>query len=628
MCGIAGFVNAEGRPADRDILERMTATITHRGPDGYGFHVRGPAALGHRRLSIIDVAGGAQPMSNEDGTAWISYNGELYDEGPIRDELLAKGHVYKSACDTETIVHLYEEVGDRCVDDLNGMFALAIWDENRRRLILARDRMGQKPLFYAELPGGGLAFGSEPKAILAHPEIGRTLDRRGLAEYLFYEYIPAPGSIWKGLRKLPRGHVLTWQDGRIAVRRYWAGFPTEAPDAPPFAQSAKQFWGDFRDAVGRHRRSDVPLGVFLSGGVDSSSVAAALAELEPARGIKTFSIGFDDPSFDESGYAREVANHLGTDHRERIFSARHVLELLPEVAAWLDEPFGDASILPTHLLSRFAREEVKVALGGDGADELLAGYPTFRAEAAARMFRRLPSPARSLAGAAVGRLPVDHRNFSLDFKLKQFLRGASEPRALAHQRWLGSFSGAEIAELLVDPPEIDVEAEHLAIAASLPAGPDELADSLALYQETYLPEDILTKVDRASMAASLEVRAPFLDAELVDRVQSLPSSYKLHRNRTKRLLYAAAAAKLPPSVFARPKKGFGIPVARWLRGDLAGLLDATLGPERLRSQGLFKPEAVSRRIDEHRRGVRDHRKPLWTLLMFQLWHEGWLGRGA
>lgn len=625
MCGIAGFVNAEGRPADRAIVERMNATIAHRGPDGDGFHVNGPVALGHRRLSIIDVAGGGQPLDNEDSSIWITYNGELYGEQSIRADLIAKGHRYKTSCDTETLVHLYEEFGDDFPVRVNGMFALGIWDDRRKRLVLARDRMGQKPLFYAELPGGGLAFGSEAKAVLAHPEVGHTLDRRSLAEYLFYEYIPAPGSIWKGLKKLPRGHVLTWQDGRIEVTRYWAGFPSEpSADVPSFPSTAKRFWGEFRDAVSRHTRSEVPLGVFLSGGVDSSSVAAAMAELGPPRAIKTFSIGFDDPSFDESGYAREIAEFLGTDHHERIFSANDVLELLPQVAAWLDEPFGDASILPTHLLSRFAREQVTVALGGDGADELLAGYPTFRAEAAARFFRRLPSPARSLAGAAVGRLPVDHRNFSFDFKLKQFLRGASEPRALAHQRWLGSFSGAEIADLLVDPPEVDVEAEHLALAGSLPSGPDELADSLALYQETYLPEDILTKVDRASMAASLEVRAPFLDAELVDFMQGLPSSYKMQRNRTKRLLYEAAAAKLPPSVFARPKKGFGIPVARWLRGELADLLDATLGPERLRKQGLFRPEAVARRIDEHRRGIRDHRKPLWTLLMFQLWSDNWL----
>ncbi len=401
MCGIAGFLNIDGMPAQRDVLERMTATIRHRGPDGDGYYLDGPLGIGHRRLAIIDLVGGAQPMANEDDSVWVTYNGELYNEPELRAWLEGRGHRYRTDCDTETLVHLYEEHGADFVRELNGMFALALWDRRRRRLVLARDRMGQKPLFYAELPGGGLVFGSEPKAVLAHPEVGRALDHDGLARYLFYEYVPAPGSIWRGLRKLPHAHALIWEDGQTTIRRYWAP-PLPRPAAESFDATSERFWAMFRDAVGRHRRSDVPLGVFLSGGVDSSSVAAALAELEPPGNIHTFSIGFDDPSFDESPHARAVAEHLGTDHHERTFSAETVLELLPEVVGWLDEPFGDASVLPTHLLSRFAREEVTVALGGDGADELLAGYPTFAAERAASLFRRLPGPARRLTGAAVG----------------------------------------------------------------------------------------------------------------------------------------------------------------------------------------------------------------------------------
>ena len=623
MCGIAGFVNAERRPADRSVIERMTRTIAHRGPDGDGFHVSGCVALGHRRLSIIDVAGGGQPMSNEDGSIWVTYNGEVYNEPALRAEMVAKGHRYASSCDTESLVHLYEEHGPAFLERLNGMFALGIWDEPRQRLVLARDRMGQKPLFYAETAGGGLVFGSEPKAVLAHPDVSRSLDPHSLAQYLFYEYVPAPRSIWNGLKKLPRSHALVWENGRTTLQRYWRdGTPSD--DAPPFAIAAASYWDSFRDAVARHRRSDVPLGVFLSGGIDASSVAAALCELESPSSIRTFSIGFDDPSFDESAHARAVAKHLGTDHREKIFSAQTVMDLLPEVAGWLDEPFGDASVLPTHLLSRFAREEVKVVLGGDGADELLAGYPTFAAEYAARIFRRFPRAAQSLAGTAAARLPVNHGNFSFDFKLKQFLRGASEPSSLAHQRWLGSFSGAEIREMLVDPPEIDVEEEHLLRASALDVGGDPLNRSLALYQDTYLPEDILTKVDRASMAIGLEVRAPFLDAELVDVTQRLPSSYKLRNGKSKRLLKKAVEGRLPSAILDRPKKGFGIPVAKWLRGELAELLDARLSRDRMIRQGLFRPEAVAQRIDEHRRGVRDHRKPLWTLLMFQLWYDEWM----
>ncbi|MBX6313386.1 MAG: asparagine synthase (glutamine-hydrolyzing) [Isosphaeraceae bacterium] len=625
MCGIAGFVNRDGEAADRGILERMTATLAHRGPDGDGFYLDGPVALGHRRLAIIDLDGGAQPMANEDGSVWVTYNGELYNEPELRAGLIAQGHSYRTACDTESLVHLYEERGTDFARHLNGMFALALWDRKRRRLILARDRMGQKPLFYAEMPGGGLVFGSEPKAVLAHPAVGRRLDPQGLARYLFYEYVPAPASIWLGLRKLPRSHVLVWEGGRITLARYWdSPRPIAAAADGDFETTAERFWGELRAAVGRHRRADVPLGVFLSGGVDSSSVAAALTELEPARGVHTFSIGFEDPSFDESQHARAVARHLGTDHHEQIFSVASVLELLPEVAGWLDEPFGDASILPTHLLSRFARSEVKVVLGGDGADELLAGYPTFAAERAARVFRRLPGPARQLAGVAVRQLPVDHGNFSFDFKLKQFLRGASEPEPLAHQRWLGSFSGPEIDRLLVARDGFDVEAEHLRRADGLAPGADPLTRSLWLYQDTYLPEDILTKVDRASMACGLEVRAPFLDTQLVDLMQALPPSYKYGRGQTKRLLKRAAANRLPASILERPKKGFGIPVARWLRGPLANLLDELLGPRRLARQGLFRPEEVARRIQEHREGIRDHRKPLWTLLMFQLWYDHWL----
>ncbi|WP_422926980.1 asparagine synthase (glutamine-hydrolyzing) [Singulisphaera sp. PoT] len=619
-------MNRSGEEADLATLERMTATLSHRGPDGDGFFREGAAGLGHRRLSIIDIAGGGQPMSNETGTIWVTFNGEIYNDPELRAQLEARGHTFKTRSDTECLVHLYEDHGPEFVKHLNGMFALAIWDIPRRRLVLARDRMGQKPLLYAETPRGGIVFGSEAKALLEHPDVSRELDLDGLARYLFYEYIPAPYSIWKGVRKLPQAHVLVWEEGKSTISRYWQA-PRVATDAPTFAEAAKQFWADFRASVARHRRSDVPVGVFLSGGLDSSSVVTALAELEPAAGIHTFSIGFEDPSFDESAHSRSVAQFLGTDHHERRFSVEAVYELLPEVAAWLDEPFGDASLLPTHLLSRFARDEVKVVLGGDGADELLAGYPTFKAEGAAGLFRRLPGPAKALAGAAVGRLPVNHGNFSFDFQLKQFLRGADEPLPLAHQRWLGSYTGREIGRILVATDTVEVEAEHLARARAFLTEPDPMSRSLAMYQDTYLPEDILSKVDRASMACGLEVRAPFLDATLVDSIQSMPIGFKYGRGQTKRLLKRAATGRVPAAILARRKKGFGIPVARWLRGPLAPLLDSLLARERLERQGLFRPDEVSRRVLEHQQGVRDHRKPLWTLLMFQLWYDRWIGLG-
>lgn len=628
MCGIAGFVNPEGQPADRSIAERMIQTLTHRGPDGWGVKIAGRAALGHRRLSIIDLAGGAQPIGNEDESIWITYNGELYNELELRRGLRQRGHLYRTNSDTESIVHLYEELGDSFPQSLNGMYACAIWDQPREALVLARDRMGQKPLYYATTPSGVFVFGSEPKAVLAHPDVARALDHSGLARYLFYEYLPAPHGIWAGVSKLSRGTMLLWSGGRQRL------IPTWSPDPrPDLAQSAtaadrRRIVHEFHDllvnAVDRHTRSDVPLGVFLSGGIDSSAVAAALTErIEPAR-IQTFSIGFDDPSFDESRFARIVAEHLGTTHHERRFLAQDALDLLPEIARWLDEPFGDASILPTHLLSRFARESVTVALGGDGADELLAGYPTFLAERLASHYRRFPRTAQGWASWAARQLPVDHGNLSFDFKLKQFLRGANMPAAVAHQRWLGSFSGAEIRELLIDAPGLDVEAEHEERAGKLAVGADPLSRSLALYQDTYLPEDILTKVDRASMACGLEVRAPFLDTELVDMIQRLPANLKLRGRRGKWILKQAIGGRLPDAIARRSKKGFGIPVGRWLRGPLGGLVDDLLGAEPLRRQGLFRPRFVARLVDEHRAGVVDHRKPLWTLLMFQLWHRHWL----
>ena len=620
MCGIAGFVEFQGE-ADRFVLARMTARLAHRGPDGDGLHVQGPVALGHRRLAIIDLAGGTQPLCNEDGTVWVTYNGELYNEYELRAQLIAQGHRYRTTSDTESLVHLYEEAGPGFVSQLNGMFSFGIWDSQRRRLLLARDRMGQKPLYYALLPGGGLAFASEPKSLFEHPGVSRELDHDSLARYLFYEYLPTPHSIWAGISKLPPGHFLEWTDGQVRIERYWT--PPRPDSDVRHRVTAEGFWSEFRDSVGRHRRADVPIGVFLSGGVDSSSVVAALCELEPPESIRTFSIGFEDPSFDESPQARRVAAHLGTKHHERLFSVETVLELLPEVAGWLDEPFGDASVLPTHLLSRFAREQVKVVLGGDGADELLAGYPTFQAERVAHWYKALPGPLRQMLRAGVDALPVNHQNFSLDFKLKQFLRGAGELPPVAHQRWLGSFSGPELNALLVQPPRIDVETEHLERAIAL-AGSDPLTNALLLYQETYLPEDILFKVDRASMACGLEVRAPMLDAQLVDRIEALPPSFKLAGRQSKRILKQAVASRLPAEILKRPKKGFGIPVATWLRGPLTGLLDDLLGIDQLTHQGLFRPEMVRRLVNEHRAGSHNHRKPLWTLLMFQLWHRKWV----
>ena len=629
MCGIAGFINPDGRPADESVLARMTGTLHRRGPDGFGHWVQGPAALGHRRLSIIDLAGGAQPMSNEDGSVWVTFNGEIYNEPQLRKTLLHKGHAFRTGSDTECLVHLYEEHGPEFVGRLNGMFALALWDMKRQRLVLARDRMGQKPLYFSKLSDGTLLFASEPKALLEHPRFKRELDHDNLAKYLYFEYLPYQNSIWQGVEKLQPAHLLVYEAGTTEKSRFWQA-PIELQPTLTAAQEKRlpnQFWEKFRNAVHSHSRADVPLGVFLSGGVDSSAVAAALVELDGPQKVETFSIGFEEGSFDESSHARLVARHLGTKHHERIFSAQTLIDLLPTLTDWLDEPFGDASVLPTHLLSRFARERVTVALGGDGADELMAGYPTFTAEPWLRRFQAMPGGVRRLVSTFVQNMPVRHSNFSLDFKAKQFLKGADAIGALAHQRWLGSFSAAELDDILLDPSGIEQEAGYLArLMVDWPVSVSEEDRRLLQYQSTYLPEDILFKVDRASMAASLEVRAPFLDADLVDWLARLPYRVKRRGGKGKILLKQSLQGRLPKQIMNRPKKGFGIPVAAWLRGPLQGWMTDMLAPGRIKAQGLFEPNEVSRLVDDHLASRRDNRKPLWTLLMFQIWYDRWLKR--
>jgi len=633
MCGIAGFVNGEFRPAQAAILSAMTSVLAHRGPDAAGEWIDSEVALGHRRLSIIDVGGGAQPMSNEDGSIWVTFNGEIYNEPELRKGLIARGHRFRNESDTECLVHLYEDHGPDFVRFLNGMFAFAIWDRPKRRLVMARDRMGQKPLYWQVTGDGSVLFASEPKAILAHPAIARAIDPDSLARYFFYEYFPWDSSIWAGIRKLRPGHLLIAENGEIEVRPHWkpefrskdAGrMDDERIDSS--RNLPAEFWHRFRDGVNRHRRSDVPLGVFLSGGVDSSAVAAALVELQGADRVATFSIGFEEASFDESSHARAVAAHLGTQHHERIFGVETLIDLIPQVAAWCDEPFGDASLLPTHLLSRFAREQVTVALGGDGADELMAGYPTFTAEPWRRGFEGMPGLLKRNLDAAVRRLPVRHSNFSFDFKAKQFMKGAGCSPPIAHQKWLGSFDTQGIRRLLLDAgpfdPELELERRIAEECGDRFSDDDRL---LYQYQTTYLPEDILFKVDRASMATSLEVRAPFLDADLVDWVARLPYPVKRRGGAGKLLLKQALKGKLPDFVMSRPKKGFGIPVAAWLRGPLKGWMTDWLGSDRIRRQGLFDDREVRRLVDEHLKGVRDHRKPIWTLLVFQIWYDRWLG---
>jgi asparagine synthase (glutamine-hydrolysing) len=626
MCGICGIVGRD--EIDPGVLTRMTDSIRHRGPDDEGFYVSPPSrtnvGLGFRRLAIIDLDTGNQPIANEDGSIRVVFNGEIYNFPELRDELEARGHVFSTRADTEVIVHLYEELGAGCVKRLNGMFAFAVWDARDQSLLLARDRFGKKPLYYAEVDGG-LIFGSELKALLQHPRCPRDLDLDSLARYLAFEYVPEPGSIVSGVRKVPAAHVLTWRSGgTVESRRYW-----ELEFGPDLNltddEFAEELRSRFRAAVQRRLLSDVPLGAFLSGGIDSSSVVAAMCELMPASQVKTFSIGFEDRSFDESDHARAVAAYFSTDHHEEVFSPATLLAQLPDVAGWLDEPFADPSVLPTYMLSRFARRHVTVALGGDGGDELLAGYPTFVADRAASLYR-VPASVHARVERLAARLPVSTRNFSTDFKIKRFLRGMAYEPEVRHAAWLGAFTPPELRAVLRSTPP-DVYEELRGLAARLP-GRNRVERMISFYAATYLRDDMLVKVDRASMACSLEVRAPFLDVELAEFLAQVPSTLKLRGLRTKHLLKVAMTDALPPGIANRSKKGFGIPVAEWLGGPLRELVLDELSQSRLDEQGIFRPAEVGRLVDEHLQRTHDHRKPIWTLLMFQLWHRRFVEASA
>jgi asparagine synthase (glutamine-hydrolysing) len=634
MCGICGV--AGGQEPDAANLEAMCASIAHRGPDDRGTVVRDGVGLGVVRLSIIDVQGGHQPLSNEDGTVWIVFNGEVYNHPELREQLLAAGHRFRTQADTETVVHAYEEWGEDCVKRLNAMFGLAIWDSRRQVLFLARDRMGIKPLHYVE-DGGRLLFASELKALLRDPGVGRTVDLAALRDYLSLEYVPTPRSILAGVRKLPPGHTLTWRkaDGRVQLRQYWDP-DLSASERPAPARSLDELAAELRQvlkaSVRRELLSDVPVGVFLSGGIDSSAVAAMMAELTPGN-VKSFSIGFADASFDESAHARRVARHLGTDHHELRLEPHMLTDLVPKITTLLDEPMADASIIPTYLLSEFARRDVKVALGGDGGDELFAGYPTLQAHRLAGYYELLPRILRSrIVPAAVNLLPVNRDNLSFDFKAKRFVLGAGRPLAERHSRWLGAFTAEEIDGLLT--PEVaaeltrldptDLVAEHLAAqGASLP-----LNQVLYLDMKLYLENDILVKLDRASMMASLEARVPILNVEFVEFANSLPIDLKLNRLRSKFLFKHALRPLLPAEIIERPKKGFGIPIAKWFRGPLRDQLQETLSPDRIRREGFFEAAATQRLVDDHLAGRRDNRKQLWTLFVFERWLETYASAGA
>jgi asparagine synthase (glutamine-hydrolysing) len=609
MCGICGIVSASG-PADSERLARMSSKLVHRGPDSYGTYVDGPVALAARRLAIIDLATGDQPIANEDETVHVAQNGELYNYRELRTELERAGHRFRTQGDTEVLVHLYEQEGAAFARRLRGMFAVALWDAKRRRLVLARDRFGIKPLYY-RAHGGGLEFASELRA-LPRGEV----DLDALEAFLAFNSIPAPLTIFRDARKLPPGHVLTWQDGDVRLERFARPAPASADELreDDEAELVEELRARLRDSVRAHLVADVPVGVLLSGGIDSSALAA-LAAQETSEPVRTFSIGFEERSFDELADARLVARRYETQHRELVLRPDAAL-LLPALADVFDEPFADSSALPTYLVSQLAARDVKVALSGEGGDELFGGYYTYVADLLAARTGRLASLARPV----VERLPTSTARASFDYKAKRFARGAHLPPLERHHAWKEIFSPEARAQLTgrrhdFDP--VDLYRERFAET--------EGAELLARLQDVdlgiYLVDDLLVKTDRASMAHSLEARVPYLDAAVAAFALALPRRHRVNGLRKKVLLRKAVTPLVPDRIVRGKKRGFSIPAAAWLRGELEPFTRDTLSAETLHRQGFFSAEAVRSLIDRHVAGDEDLSRQLWGLLAFTLWHE-------
>lgn len=644
MCGITGWINLDTTKANQNaepVLHSMCETIVHRGPDSEGLWIDDQAALGMRRLSIIDLKTGDQPVFNCDRSVIVMMNGELYNYREVRADLEKRGHRFTTHSDTEILPHLYEEYGEALVDHVNGMFAFSLWDTRKKKLIIARDRFGEKPLYYGVVDGK-LIWASEPKALLAHPSVNPELDLNALRHYVSFDYVPAPMSIYKGVHKLPAAHMLAVDNGEVRVRRYWdlkwgnvsgelnGGVPAKSQsreEESSLSQKAEELRDLLSDAVRMRLVSDVPLGILLSGGIDSSTVAAFATQHATER-VKTFSIGFEEDSFDESKYARLVAKHLNTEHYEDKLSATTAGDLISEIGTWLDEPMSDGSLIPTYLLARFVRKHVTVALGGDGGDELFAGYPMYYAHGVAAKYNAIPAFIRSgLIEPVVNALPVSTNNLSFDYKAKRFVRAAKFDDVARHHSWFGSFSTDQHEKLftrdLLDATDADI---YRGVRDLVGASDAKNVVERMQYADInfYLAEDILTKVDRAAMAVSLETRAPFLDPRIGQFAASIPVDYKLKGKQGKVILKEAMKDLLPDNILHRPKKGFGIPIAEWLKGRLNSLMHEMLAPERLRKQALFNADYVQQLMREHESGAASHHKELWTLLVFQLWFDKFL----
>lgn len=619
MCGIAGYWGK----GDESVLNRMIDSISYRGPDDKGIYVNGLIGLAQRRLSIIDLSeAGHQPMFNEDGTIGIVFNGEIYNFLELKKDL-KQNHIFKSSTDTETIIHLYEEIGEKVFEKIQGMFAIAIYDSRKNKLILARDRMGKKPLYWG-IYDNTLIFGSELKTLINHSSFKKRIDPVSLNKYFLYENIPTPNSIFKDTYKLEPGTYIVWNGKDINKTVFWK--PTFLPKNNSFSNSISELDETIKKAVSDRLVADVPIGIFLSGGLDSSLVAYYASKLSKSK-VKTFSIGFKEKSFDESVYAKQVAEFLGTEHYEKILEAKDSIDIIPKVLSTLDEPMADASIIPTYLLSKFTKENVTVALGGDGGDELFCGYDTFTAHKLASFYEKIPLFLRRVFEWLAVKLPTSYSNLSLDFKIKKSITGFYGDKKYRNQRWLGAFSVSDRKLLFKDNilKAIKGENEFIDIDKNIDkCDSDNFYDKLGLeYERLYMMDQILVKVDRASMYNALEVRAPLLDTRVVDLANHMPLEFKFKGKEKKYILKKLMEDKLPKNIVYRKKKGFGMPIAEWINGDLKDLFNDFLSKENIENTGLFNYEYVDTIKKSHFSGKSNEYKKLWTLFVFMFWYKNW-----
>jgi asparagine synthase (glutamine-hydrolysing) len=623
VCGIVGIVNNASVPVERGILEGMNCAIVHRGPDEDGVYLKGHVGLAMRRLSIIDLAGGQQPIHNADKSKWIVYNGEVYNYQDLRRGLKERGHELYTSSDTEAVLRLYDEEGADSLRHLRGMFAFAIWDDRDQSLFLTRDRVGKKPLLYSHQPNGDLIFGSEFNALLKHPAVSREVDHDAIDDYMSYLCVPAPKTAFKHIRKLEPGHWLRWKDGKIETHRYW--LPDFSKKIKISEQEAiEETTRIVRESTRLRMISEVPLGAFLSGGVDSSTVVALMAQ-ESSRPVKTFSIGFEEQDYSELKYAKRVAEHVGAEYNEFIVKP-NAIEILPTLVEHYGEPYADSSAVPTYYVSRETRKHVTVALNGDGGDESFAGYERYSAMLMAEQYKRIPAILRkSLVEAPISLLPTSDVRRSRVRDAKRFLNAANLPRTERYQVWMSSFDERAKARIYTDEFRSSLDAPDSAAVLdkwfARANGSGVLDASMLTDQMTYLPNDLLVKVDIASMANSLEARSPFLDHNVIEFAASLPENLKMRRFETKSLLKKVAARLVPREVVYRRKMGFGVPVGKWFRTEMKDFVRDVLLSPTARRRGIVKPIAVERYVNEHITGTQDHSFQIWTLLMLELWFQ-------